>query len=342
MIMLAGCNSEDGLQVNKPVQDTPRFSATINATGTRAYDTSWDTNDEIGISGTSGEAQYTNVCHFTSGSGGNFTPKDESKKIYFQDNNEVTFTTYYPWNDLKGSTTIIADTWQQAEQKKFDFLWAEAKGSKAHPNVAFRFAHKMAKVVLTVKRGTDVNYDEVKAAMLLLDGFKHQGSFNVTTGTAEATGNESVRWLFAGNAEADAKNNAPFKMDDLKQTVSYTLIFFPQEFDAPLPFTAELKDIIESGAAVVADEQALELLISMDYGCLRLVGQEQAQSRGELFDALVASPMDADELARFLDLSAGETLMLLAELEAAGTLERMADGRFAPTKAALLGQNGGR
>ena len=242
MIMLAGCNSEDGLQVNKPVQDTPRFSATINATGTRAYDTSWDTNDEIGISGTSGEAQYTNVCHFTSGSGGNFTPKDESKKIYFQDNNEVTFTTYYPWNDLKGSTTIIADTWQQAEQKKFDFLWAEAKGSKAHPNVAFRFAHKMAKVVLTVKRGTDVNYDEVKAAMLLLDGFKHQGSFNVTTGTAEATGNESVRWLFAGNAEADAKNNAPFKMDDLKQTVSYTLIFFPQEFDAPLPFTAELKD----------------------------------------------------------------------------------------------------
>lgn len=98
----------------------------------------------------------------------------------------------------------------------------------------------MAKVVLTIKCGADVSYEEVKDAVLTLDGFKHQGSFNVTTGTAEATGNESVMWLFAGNAEADVKNNAPFSNDDEKQTVSYTLIFFPQTFDAALPFTAEL------------------------------------------------------------------------------------------------------
>lgn len=105
--------------------------------------------------------------------------------------------------------------------------------------MAFTFAHKMAKVVLTVKCGADVSYDEVKAAVLTLDGFKHEGSFNVTTGTAEATRNESVMWEFAGNTENEVYN-APFKYDDEKQTVSYTLIFFPQVFDAALPFTAEL------------------------------------------------------------------------------------------------------
>ena len=240
-LMLAACNNEETVPDRETAQDMARFSATIAGPVTRAYDQIWEANDEIGISGKSGEVQYTNVCYyFTSGSKGNFSPKDESKKIYFQDNSEVTFTAYYPWNDLTGGATISADTWQQAEQKNFDFLWAQAKGSKEHPDVAFRFAHKMAKVVLTVKCGADVSYDEVKAAVLMLDGFKHEGSFDVTTGTAEATGNESVMWKFAGNAETDVKNNAPFKCDDTNQTVSYTLIFFPQKFEAPLPFTAEL------------------------------------------------------------------------------------------------------
>lgn len=238
-LMLAACNNEETVPDGETAQGMAHFSATIDGPATRAYDRIWEANDEIGISGKSGEVQYTNVCYFTSGGNGNFSPKDESKKIYFQDNSEVTFTAYYPWNDLKDGTAITADTWQQAEQNKFDFLWAQEKGSKEHPDVAFTFAHKMAKVVLTVKRGADVSYEEVKAAVLTLDGFKHEGSFNVTTGTAEVTGNESVMWEFAGNTENEVYN-APFKYDDEKQTVSYTLIFFPQVFDAALPFTAEL------------------------------------------------------------------------------------------------------
>lgn len=237
-IMLAGCNSEEGLPAGESVQGVAHFSATIHAPGTRAYDQSWEANDEIGISGTSGDKAYTNVCYLTEGGNGSFTPKGE--KIYFQDDNEVTFTAYYPWNDLQGgATTITADTWGQREQKKFDFLWAQAKGSKESPDVAFTFAHKMAKVVLTVKCGDDVSYEEVKNAVLMLDGFKHGGSFNVTTGAAEATGAESAMWEFANNADEDVYN-APFKRDDEKHTVSYSLIFFPQVFDSALPFTATL------------------------------------------------------------------------------------------------------
>lgn len=237
-IMLAGCNSEEGLPAGESVQGVAHFSATIHAPGTRAYDQSWEANDEIGISGTSGDKAYTNVCYLTEGGNGSFTPKGE--KIYFQDDNEVTFTAYYPWNDLQGgATTITADTWGQREQKKFDFLWAQAKGSKESPDVAFTFAHKMAKVVLTVKCGDDVSYEEVKNAVLMLDGFKHGGSFNVTTGAAEATGAESAMWEFANNADEDVYN-APFKRDDEKRTVSYSLIFFPQVFDSALPFTATL------------------------------------------------------------------------------------------------------
>lgn len=235
-LMLAACNSEESAPREEATRNAPRFSATIAGAVTRAYNTVWEAKDEIGISGGS----YANVCHVTKNGDGSFAPKDESGKIYFQDNSEVTFTAYYPWNDLPDeATTITADTWGQAEQNTFDFLWAQAKGSKANPDVAFRFAHKMAKVVLTVKKGDDVSYNEVKAAVLSLDGFKHEGSFDVATGTAEATGNEGAMWKFAGNTE-NAVYNAPFENDDEKQTVSYTLIFFPQVFEAALPFTAEL------------------------------------------------------------------------------------------------------
>lgn len=261
-ILLTGCNSEEGLPVGGS-QGMAHFSATIHVPGTRAYDQIWEANDEIGISGTSGDRTYTNVCYLTADGSSSFNPKDESEKIYFQDNDEVTFTAYYPWNDLQdGAATISADTWGQKEQKKLDFLWTQAKGSKTNPNVAFTFAHKMAKVVLTVKCGDDVSYEEVKTAVLTLDGFKHGGSFNVTTGAAEATGNESAMWEFANNADEEVYN-APFKRDDEKQTVSYTLIFFPQVFDAALPFTATLPgkqsftaNLDFTGANAQTDEQA--------------------------------------------------------------------------------------
>jgi len=96
----------------------------------------------------------------------------------------VTFTAYYPWNDLaEGAEAINADTWAQAHQKSFDFLWAKASGNKASLQVAFTFTHRMTKVVLAVKPGNGVGYDEVKAALLSLEGFRHKGTFNITDGS---------------------------------------------------------------------------------------------------------------------------------------------------------------
>lgn len=40
----------------------------------------------------------------------------------------------------------------------------------------------MTKVVLSVKPGNGVGYDEVKAALLSLEEFRHKGTFNITDG----------------------------------------------------------------------------------------------------------------------------------------------------------------
>lgn len=241
-VLLASCsNYVEETQV--PGSTGPAtFSAAIDGPVTRAYDQKWEAGDAIGITGTTGDKTYANVQYTTTTGGGLFTVADPAQAIYYQTDDEVTFTAYYPWNALAaGATTISADTWEQTDQKKFDFLWSQAKGKKAAPNVAFTFAHKMAKVVLTIKKGADVSYDEVKEAVLSLEGFKHEGAFDVTNGYASATGNSGVMWEFANSADNPAWNTPTIVRDDEKQTVSYTLLFFPQEFDAPLPFSATLK-----------------------------------------------------------------------------------------------------
>ena len=198
-------------------------------------------NVSIGISGTSGSTTYTNVRYVTTGGNGNFTVGTPGNEIYYQDDNPVTFTAYYPWANLaSGATAITADTRAQASQSDFDFLWSRQTGSKATPNVQFLFAHKMAKLVLTIQKGDDVSYQEVQDAVLSLRGFKNNGTFSVTDGTAAATGdNLTTDWTFAGNS-TETGYNAPSSKDDAGETVSYTLILFPQELSAPLPITATL------------------------------------------------------------------------------------------------------
>lgn len=100
----------------------------------------------------------------------------------------------------------------------------------------------MAKLVLTIKKGADVSYDEVKEALISLSGVTTDGEFNITTGVAAATSTSPVQtWCFANNTTEPTYNTATEAENDTDETVSYTLILFPQTFSAGSPsVTAEL------------------------------------------------------------------------------------------------------
>lgn len=237
--VLTACNNDENDVIDSGSSQAT-FTAAINGQAdTRAYDQTWEANDAIGISGTSGGTTYTNVQYVTTGGNGNFTAGTSGNEIYYQDDAAVTFTAYYPWTKLAAdATTITADTRAQASQSDFDFLWAQQTGSKASPNVQFLFAHKMVKLVLTIRKGDGVSYQEVQDAVLSLGGFKNNGTFNVTDGTAFAT-DGTVNLTFAGNT-SETGYNAPLSKDDAAETVAYTLILFPQVFSSSLPITATI------------------------------------------------------------------------------------------------------
>ncbi|QIU93260.1 fimbrillin family protein [Bacteroides faecium] len=244
LLTLAACNNDESGTAQSSNDGTALFTASIDGQRvTRASNAKWDNNDRIGISGTCGTKPYTNVCYKTSNGSGNDFEFEAGDKIYYQDMNEVNFTAYYPWKEaLTASTTIAFSTDEQANQKDFDFLWAQGKGSKNSPKVDFGFTHQMSKIAITVKAGNDITCEEVKAAVCYLKNHQHQGTFDREAGTATTTGNQSAEWAFANNTANQSYNTPDIATDDNKNSVTYGLILTPQTFtpESLLTFTAKV------------------------------------------------------------------------------------------------------
>lgn len=219
----AGHDAEPDAGIRK---DAPAFTATIGGASSRAFDHSWEPGDEIGISG----CDRFNVCYLTVNADRRFSAKTAGDQIYFQNDSEISFKAYHPWNALaEGTTDIKADTRDQLRRKSFDFLWACASGKKDAPVVAFNFGHKMAKVSITVKPGREMTFDEIKTCVFSFDGLSLTGSFNTADGST--TVDDPVgAWVFSHLAQSN----------DSERTLTFSFILFPQLFAAPLSFVAEL------------------------------------------------------------------------------------------------------
>lgn len=231
LLGLASCSNNETETILTGKSNEALFRGSIEGVHSRAYDQTWEATDKIGISGTSGDKEYTNVCYSYAGnSGETFTAA--GNKIYYQNDQPVEFTAYYPWDEsLTAATTLEADTWKQQDQKTFDFLYAQASGSKEQA-VDFTFTHQMTKLVLIVKAGTDMTYDDVESAECSLGNFRNKGTFDRTDGKATATGATEEKWTFANNKVEAAYNTPTLNKQEPERTIAYTLILFPQTFSS--------------------------------------------------------------------------------------------------------------
>lgn len=101
-------------------------------------------------------------------------------------------------------------------------------------------------------------------------------------------------------------------------------------------------DLIANGACCIADADALETAIARIYGLLRFdrpsaPGLPNLDARAAAaVDALVACPMRTEDLARALRMEGLACMQLLGSLEVQGIAELLPDGRWSPSKTALL------
>ena len=198
--MLTACSSDEPGQHG--ADRAASFSAQIGQTVSRAAGTEWAVDDAIGISGVSGAKTYSNVKFVTTKGDGNFAAAADD--ILFQNTDAVTFTAYYPYADALGADGLIsASTADQSKQASFDFLWAQASGSFASPNVHFTFGHRMSRINLQFTNGNDVDLSDLTFS---IDGLVADGTFDATTGETKAVDNGTPTSLTAA-LSADSKSS---------------------------------------------------------------------------------------------------------------------------------------
>lgn len=102
------------------------------------------------------------------------------------------------------------------------------------------------------------------------------------------------------------------------------------------PQSAGTNRLIADGASIVCSEQDLEAMISLDFNRLRLFDPGQSRMEGRVLSSLIASPSRPDDLAAALGEEPLTLLRTLSEYEARGMVERLRDGRYAPSDSYLL------
>lgn len=231
LLLMASCHNDVAEDAAISDKGTAVFYATIDGQAmTRASNAKWDAGDKIGISGISGTKVYNNSGYVTTNGSGTGFEFSDGEKIYYMDDSDVAFTAYYPWEqELTEATATAFDAARQSHQKDFDFLWAQGKGSKSSPSVSFNFAHRMSKLMLTIKAGRDVTYEQVQSAVCYLENYLSRGEFDRVSGDVTAQGN-AVSTAFTGNK--DAEYNTPDVTENAsKEAVAYGVILPPQSFE---------------------------------------------------------------------------------------------------------------
>lgn len=250
----AACSNDDEVVNNGPV--AAQISAGVNAPGTRANNNQWE-NDDIGVMVTNAPSSnmaelYKNVKYSTisSGAGAADFTAETGKGIFFQDANEtVTFAAYGPYqtsaaNALPGTDGVIsgstADQSTREKQKAFDYIYASgATASRSNPEVQFQgdhwFTHKMTRLIIIVKTSEQDGFtaEQVTSGTYSLSGLNHSGQFDVTTGTATATGTTTTDdWLLNDNSLLTAGETTQ---------CTYTSILYPQTLGSALTFKAVIE-----------------------------------------------------------------------------------------------------
>lgn len=217
LVLLTGCHKKDEVSVPVPV----KFIAGIDGQVSRAAGTAFAVGDQVGISCTSGSVAYTNR-EYQATSSTMIVAAGAADSIYFNNNDVVTFTAYYPFTGAVGTVPgTVTDTTGGAaqavpgEQAKFDFLYATATGSKADPKVELNFTHRMSQIVLTIERGDGVTSLE-RMTGYRITGLKLEGTFEPTTGAVATT------------ATGAAPLEVSLKAGSTDKEVKSTLIVFPQ------------------------------------------------------------------------------------------------------------------
>ena len=262
-LLFAACaNEEDGIGNNGPVAATVKadISNNIKTRGT-ADNNSWTAGDAIGVHVTStGYTTGDNKKYVTTNGDGTFEAADNNNTIYFKNNEETTFSAYYPYSEsLKnGKMDWNMDEVKANQPCKADVLFASgATASKASPTVNFtdadhNFKHCMSLVEFKIKPGQGVKNNNYRFNRLELKGIFRSGQFDTRTGAVITIGDRgSIRRdfddVYFENEESFAYIMLPQNLESNKMDIDIYLLLYDSEVKYTTSITPTTNGQFEGG-----------------------------------------------------------------------------------------------
>lgn len=178
-LILSGCNKDEDLNN----AGTNGVSFTSYMIGSRATDTAWEPNDEIGVyMQNAGSEGYANVNVKYANSEADCNKFTSTSPITYPEGGTgtVNFMAVYPYNgDIADGnyTFTLAD----GDLSKNDIMYATAPSiASGVTNVNLTFQHKLSKIILQLK---DEQNNAVTGATVRIDNQCVNGALNVADGT---------------------------------------------------------------------------------------------------------------------------------------------------------------
>ena len=206
-LLLTACQNDE-----ETMQTDARVALQVTSgIQTRAYDATWEANDEIGIFGfTQGDAPaqaYTNVRYVTTGGDGAFTP--DGTTIYLPtDGSSLDFVAYYPHTTDLENGIYTVDVEDQSDQSTIDLMAASKLSANRIKNtVAFNFKHKLSKIVLTFKPGDGMALSELAGMTVQLTNQQPKATFDVTQPDGEVVVGTNTPATLTLNTDADGTSS---------------------------------------------------------------------------------------------------------------------------------------
>lgn len=196
--ILQSCqNDETNIIQNEVNNKGITFSSIIDdAQNSRAYDTSWEANDVIGVFMLANSDKNvlatnipnvlaTNIPYVTSKGDGYFV--SQNNPIYYPDG-AVDFIAYYPYSKaISDHTNYLIDLSNQTKQNAIDLMTAVNLTNRKleSPQGNLQFKHLLAKLVLNLKSTSGSSLKGIKASV---SGLQVKGTANLSNGTITPSG----------------------------------------------------------------------------------------------------------------------------------------------------------
>lgn len=185
MIILATSCKENG--EGNPVVE-PSLTINSQISPMRAYDSSWEANDMIGVYAVHSGASlsdgvvYENVTNYKFVTDGTGLFQSSGNSIKLKPGKNINVIAYYPYyNNVGDDFRIPLDVSDQSNPSSLDLLYGQSttSASLANPRVSLLFDHKLSQLRLTLVAQDGSDLDGVQS---ILDGTIVKGSFDISTG----------------------------------------------------------------------------------------------------------------------------------------------------------------